>query len=480
MASSLVPASLANRLSESERARIDHEAPPIIDGSPPSQNRNLLRQASTSAAFVRKASSRAWEAGVSSPVRELSSYINNSSGLDSGVDVVHPAKPACMLLGSFVFILGLVAGLVAFEYYLLVEPLHWIVRERFEVTKGWAKSVCTVVTQRCELDCTCCDSCSGPPGMFLSDNCLWLDQRLYERDHEGRIHSPSRTRSEDDSQPSSFVGDEVPGKGHNRRYGGKCKCDRFVKIAMTYRIGAPCDEQDSACQAEHFEPKVPHPSVERGCKSVKGMPVWSEGKEIAGSTACSSPQINVNKNSDVYEAQCLSYDAMPECNPQALNRKGKAIDCWLRPNVNQSQAGSLDIRFHDSADIPVWAVGRMHVWAFCSFLIQLGILYLSLGSRSYLAVLAFCLGCAAVTGFYVSLLPAGRTRDAVAGVFFGAYLPLTLLLVFVQAWTDKILRPPAPPPPAAAHSEHRQAAGGPDVTPHLGHASHNTWLTGSA
>ena len=129
MASLLVPASLANRLSESERGRIDHEAPPIIDGSPPSQNRNLLRQASTSAAFVRKASSRAWEAGVSSPVRELSSYINNSSGLDSGVDVVHPAKPACKLLASFVLILGLVAGLVAFEYSLLVEPLQWIARE---------------------------------------------------------------------------------------------------------------------------------------------------------------------------------------------------------------------------------------------------------------------------------------------------------------------------------------------------------------
>jgi hypothetical protein len=36
-----------------------------------------------------------------------------------------------MRLASFVFILGLVAGLVAFEYYLLVEPLHWIARERF-------------------------------------------------------------------------------------------------------------------------------------------------------------------------------------------------------------------------------------------------------------------------------------------------------------------------------------------------------------
>ena len=59
------------------------------------------------AAFVRKASSRAWEAGISSPVRELSSYINNSSSLDSGgVDIVHPAKPACMLLASFVLILG--------------------------------------------------------------------------------------------------------------------------------------------------------------------------------------------------------------------------------------------------------------------------------------------------------------------------------------------------------------------------------------
>ena len=171
-------------------------------------------------------------------MRELSSYINNSSSLDSGgVDIVHPAKPACMLLASFVLILGLVAGLVAFEYSLLVEPLQWIARERFEVTKGWTKSVCTVVTQSCKLACTCCDSCSGPPGMFLSDNCLWLDQRLYERDKDGRIHSPNRNRREDDvtddSQPSSFVGDEVPGKGHNRRYvSNECKCDRFVKVAM--------------------------------------------------------------------------------------------------------------------------------------------------------------------------------------------------------------------------------------------------------
>ena len=50
-----------------------------------------------------------------------------------------------MLLASFVLILGLAAGLVAFEYYLLVEPLQWIAQERFEVTKGWTKSVCTVL-----------------------------------------------------------------------------------------------------------------------------------------------------------------------------------------------------------------------------------------------------------------------------------------------------------------------------------------------
>ena len=162
------------------------------------------------------------------------------------------------------------------------------------------------------------------------------------------VHSPSRTRREDDSHPSSFVGDEVPGKGHNRRYGGHdCICDRFVKVAMKYRIGAPCHEQDSACQAEHF-------AVEGECKSVNYRQDGHNelGKDSAGSTACSSPQINVNKNSDVYKAQCLSHDAMPECDPEALNRKGKAIDCWLRPNVKQSKAG--DIRFHDSADIPVW------------------------------------------------------------------------------------------------------------------------------
>ena len=158
------------------------------------------------------------------------------------------------------------------------------------------------------------------------------------------------------------------------------------------------------------------------------------GKDIAGSTACSSPQINVNKNSDVYEAQCLSYDAMPECNPQALNRKGKAIDCWLRPNVNQCKAG--DIRFHDSADIPVWAVTRMYWWGLCSWCFAGGILYAVSNwctARSYrliqallLVSFAFFLGLVAVTGFYVHLLPAGRTRDAVAGVTFGFFVPIYL------------------------------------------------------
>ena len=72
---------------------------------------------------------------VSASCRRLSTtvpvliLINNSSSLDSGVDIAHPAKPACMLLASFVLILGLVAGLVAFEYSLLVEPLQWIARE---------------------------------------------------------------------------------------------------------------------------------------------------------------------------------------------------------------------------------------------------------------------------------------------------------------------------------------------------------------
>ena len=57
--------------------------------------RKRKKEQEEAAASVRKASSRAWEAGISSPVRELSSYINNSSSLDSGgVDIVHPDRPA--------------------------------------------------------------------------------------------------------------------------------------------------------------------------------------------------------------------------------------------------------------------------------------------------------------------------------------------------------------------------------------------------
>ena len=72
------------------------------------------------------------------------------------------------------------------------------------------------------------------------------------------------------------------------------------------------------------------------------------------------------------------------------------------------------------------------VWGFFSWFIAAGILYTSNGSHSKYArtlvrvSVAFFLGCAAVTGFYVYLLPAGKTRDAVAGITFGWYLPCIL------------------------------------------------------
>ena len=76
----------------------------------------------------------------------------------------------------------------------------------------------------------------------------------------------------------------------------------------------------------------------------------------------------------------------------------------------------------------------MHIWSFCSWFVAGGILYAysnwytvrSYGRTLVLVSLASFLGCAAVTGFYVYLLPAGRTRDAVAGVTFGFFLPSIL------------------------------------------------------
>ena len=82
--------------------------------------------------------------------------------------------------------MGLVDGMVAFEYYLLVEPIDWIVQGQFEVTKG----------------------------MLLCDNCLWLDKSLYERDVEGRIYTPPHNSREHEPHASSIVGDETRGKAN--------------------------------------------------------------------------------------------------------------------------------------------------------------------------------------------------------------------------------------------------------------------------
>jgi hypothetical protein len=89
-------------------------------------------------------------------------------------------RDPCRLLIACLLVTGIIAGLV----YWIYVPVDWMTRGRFEVTKGWKNSTCTVVQQRCERYCSCCapDQCSETPDfMFLSDDCHWLDSEKYMR-----------------------------------------------------------------------------------------------------------------------------------------------------------------------------------------------------------------------------------------------------------------------------------------------------------
>ena len=109
-----------------------------------------------------------------------------------------------------VFVLLMVAGaLVAWGYW-LYWGIWWIVKGRFQVTEGWAAAKCTIVRQRCYLDCSCCSSCDHPSRMFLSDNCMWLDKAKYARTAQGVIVRQDSSIPHIPSLPSSVPRTRMP------------------------------------------------------------------------------------------------------------------------------------------------------------------------------------------------------------------------------------------------------------------------------
>ena len=71
----------------------------------------------------------------------------------------------------------------------LVVPVDWMVRGRFEVTKGWTQTQCTITQQNCTRACSCCykGQCDAFTHELLSDDCHVLSNSTFARNAQGRI-----------------------------------------------------------------------------------------------------------------------------------------------------------------------------------------------------------------------------------------------------------------------------------------------------
>ena len=157
----------------------------------------VIESARKANTYVRETSRAAINMTVVSPLARVR---------QGGADTASEAAWRCWL----VFVLLMVAGaLVAWGYW-LYWGIWWIVKGRFQVTEGWAAAKCTIVRQRCYLDCSCCSSCDHPSRMFLSDNCMWLDKAKYARTAQGVIVRQDSSIPHIPSLPSSVPRTRMP------------------------------------------------------------------------------------------------------------------------------------------------------------------------------------------------------------------------------------------------------------------------------
>ena len=146
--------------------------------------------------------------------------------------------------------------LVGAWVYWLFWPIWWLAKGRFEVAAGLTAAKCTIVWQRCHVKCNKgnnCDSCDNKPGMFLSDNCMWLDKNKFIRDARGTIvrgqlEGDLRGRAVE-LQSRGDAGSNLtytPGQDDQRRYGAAV-CHRGFRIAVAFRVGSACAAEDATC-----------------------------------------------------------------------------------------------------------------------------------------------------------------------------------------------------------------------------------------
>jgi len=197
--------------------------------------------------LAREASRAAYNAAVASPAEKV------QQGIDRR-EIATFMHGFCKML----FTVLLVGAILAAWVYWLFWPIWWLAKGRFEVTAGWTAAKCTIAQQRCYVTCKGkgCDSCDNKPGMFLSDNCMWLDKDKFIRDARGTIvrdqldgEGGLRGRAVE-LQSRGDAGSSLtytPGQDDQRRYGEPRVCHRGFSIAVEFRVGSACAAGDATC-----------------------------------------------------------------------------------------------------------------------------------------------------------------------------------------------------------------------------------------
>jgi hypothetical protein len=260
------------------------------------------------------------------------------------------------------FLMAVFAGWIIW----LAIPVDWMVRGRFEVTKGWTQAQCTITQQNCTRACSCCynGQCDAFTHELLSDDCHVLSNSTFARNAQGRIVTGTFGPSEhvvtshvlqapcnscgdsgvyrrggvegndddgygyDDYDGYGYVDDDDGyGRGDDAggfRRGGvqagdTCEsCSKGFFLELSVRVG----DSEQLAQVEQ--------TCYQSDKFGNGMhgAMCKDRAMFAGGAECSSASAKTQ-----------------ECEPQNLNRAGRGFTCWVDPN------GSGTVRLYSSEGV---------------------------------------------------------------------------------------------------------------------------------
>jgi len=243
----------------------------------------------------------------------------------------------------------------------LVVPVDWMVRGRFEVTKGWTQTQCTITQQNCTRACSCCyeGQCDAFTHELLSDDCHVLSNSTFARNAQGRIvtgtFGPSEVTSHVLKAPCAgcsgkrrggVEGNDDDGYGYDD-YDGYGYVDdddgygRGDDAGGFRRGGVQADDPCKGCSKGFFLELSVRVGDSEQLAQVEQTCYQSDkfGNGMHGAICKDRAMFTSG-------AECSSASAKTqECEPQNLNRAGRGVTCWVDPN------GSGTVRLYSSEGV---------------------------------------------------------------------------------------------------------------------------------